>query len=254
MATAERLAHYVRPDELHLSFNFGLVLADWDLTEFRQAIDEALTSTAQVGAPSTWVLSNHDIVRHATRYGGGTVGRARARAAAMVQLALPGAAYIYNGDELGLENVELPDEVLQDPSWERSGHTERGRDGERVPLPWDGSAAPYGFTTGRPWLPMPPDWAARTVAAELADPDSTLSLYREMLRIRRARAELTHAEVTWVGAPDGCLALRRGDTLLVIANMGDVPAELPVGRVLLASGPLAASRLPPDSAVWLDVG
>ena len=102
---------------------------------------------ADVGAPCTWVLSNHDVVRHTTRYGGGALGQARGRAASLISLSLPGAAYIYNGDELGLENVELPDEVLQDPTWERSGHTDRGRDGERVPLPWSGSEPPFGFSS-----------------------------------------------------------------------------------------------------------
>ena len=252
VATTERLARYVRPDELHLTFNFGLVMTEWDLAAFRRAIDEALTASAEVGAPSTWVLSNHDIVRHVTRYGGGDLGRARARAAAMIQLSLPGAAYIYNGDELGLENVDLPDEVLQDPSWERSGHTERGRDGERVPLPWGGAEPPYGFTTGTPWLPMPDGWSGVTVEAETADPDSTLSLYQQMLAQRRSVTDLTSLDVAWVGAPDGCLAFRRGASVVVIANLGEVPAVLPAGRILLASGPVAGAVLPPNTAVWLD--
>ena len=150
----ERLARYVRPDELNLAFNFRLVQAHWGADTFRDAIDSSLSAMARVGAPCTWVLSNHDVVRHVTRYGGGALGLARGRAAALVQLSLPGAAYVYNGDELGLPNVDLPDSALQDPTWERSGHTERGRDGERVPLPWNGSAPPYGFTTGTStWLP-----------------------------------------------------------------------------------------------------
>ena len=149
VADDERLARYVRQDELNLAFNFELVIAKWGAESFRKAIDSSHEAMSAVGAPCTWVLGNHDVDRPATRYGGGDAGVARARAAALVQLSLPGAVYIYNGEELGLTNVDLPDEALLDPTWERSGHTDRGRDGERVPLPWSGDAAPYGFTTGR---------------------------------------------------------------------------------------------------------
>ncbi len=249
--SVERQVAYIRPDELHLAFNFDLVRADWAAPAFFQAIQDAMDATARVGAPNTWVLANHDIVRHATRFGGGSVGRARARAAAMIQLALPGAAYLYQGDELGLENVDLPDEALQDPAWERSGHTHRGRDGERVPMPWSGSTPPFDFTTGTPWLPMPADWAQVTVEAQLEDTGSTLSLYRRLLARRRERPELSSGTFDWIGAPDGCLAFRRGESLVAVTNFSSRPAELPHGKVLLASGPLADGDLPPDTAVWL---
>jgi alpha-glucosidase len=249
--SVERQVAYIRPDELHLAFNFDLVRADWEAPAFFQAIQDAMDATARVGAPNTWVLANHDIVRHATRFGGGPIGQARARAAAMIQLSLPGAAYLYQGDELGLENVDLPDEALQDPTWERSGHTNRGRDGERVPMPWSGSAPPFDFTTGTPWLPMPADWADVTVEAQLEDSDSTLALYRRMLAIRRERPELTSGTFDWIGAPDGCLAWRRGESFVLVANFSTAPAELPQGAVLLASGPLVDGDLPPDTAVWL---
>ena len=125
----------------------------------------------EVGAPCTWVLGNHDVDRPATRYGGGAAGVARARAAALVQLSLPGAAYIYNGEELGLANVDLPDDALRDPTWERSGHTLRGRDGERVPLPWSGDEPPFGFSTApTTWLPMPAAWAGLGVLDQAGDP------------------------------------------------------------------------------------
>src|SRR5439155_5725757 len=128
---------------------------------------------------------------------------------------LPGAVYIYSGDGLGLPNVELPDAVLQDPTWERSGHTERGRDGERVPLPWSGSAPPYGFTTGAStWLPMPDDWAALTAEAELADPESMLELYQQALALRRKTAELRNDEFAWRDGPDGCLVYQSGTGLV----------------------------------------
>lgn len=251
----ERLARYVRPDELHLTFNFRLVEAEWSAAAFTAAIDGSLTAMAEVGAPCTWVLSNHDVVRHATRYGGGAVGQARARAAALLTLSLPGAAYIYNGEELGLENVELPDEVLQDPTWERSGHTERGRDGERVPLPWEGTEPPFGFGpgSGQPWLPQPAEWRDFTVAAELEDADSTLSLYRKALQLRRALPALHGAAFQWHQAPAGCLAYRRGPGLVVALNASDVPVELPPGEVLLASAPVEGDKLPANSAVWLRV-
>jgi alpha-glucosidase len=177
---------------------------------------------------------------------------ARGRAAALVQLSLPGAAYVYEGDELGLPNADLPDWALQDPTWERSGHTERGRDGERVPMPWAGSAPLFGFTTGgSTWLPMPDDWAGVTVEAESADPDSTLALYQDALELRRKLAELRVDDFSWLDAPDGCLAYRRGQGLVVVLNAGDAPAPMPPGDVLLASGPVTGDVLPPNTAVWL---
>jgi len=252
VADDRRLALYVRPDELNLTFNFELVEAKWG--EFRPAIERSLQAMSEVGAPCTWVLANHDVDRVATRYGGGGRGRARARAAALVQLSLPGASYVYNGDELGLTNVDLPDDALQDPTWQRSGHTERGRDGERVPLPWSGTAAPYGFGEGpESWLPMPDDWAELTVQAQDADPESTLNLYRRALRLRHELAGLQGRDLTWLPAPAGCLAYRRGD-LSVWLNAGDDPVPLPAGELVLYSGSIAGpagGELPPDSAAWL---
>ena len=249
-----RLAHYVRPDELHLTFNFRLVQAPWSAYDLTEAIDGSLEAMAEVGAPCTWVLSNHDVVRHTTRYGGGAVGQARGRAAALLVLSLPGAAYLYNGDELGLENVELPDEVLQDPTWERSGHTQRGRDGERVPLPWSGTEPPFGFSSSpSTWLPMPAEWSAFTVEAQLRDPESTLGLYRRALRLRRELAELHGSSFAWLKAPEGCLAYRRGPNLVVALNAGDVPVELPPGEVLLSSSAIEGDKLPANTAVWLRV-
>jgi len=250
----ERLALYVRPDELHLVFNFRMVEAPWEAIEFQRAIDGSLMAMARVGAPCTWVLSNHDVDRVTTRYGGGAVGLARARAAALLQLSLPGAVYIYNGDELGLENVDLPDEVLQDPTWERSGHTARGRDGERVPMPWEGTAAPYGFSkSNTTWLPMPPDWKSQTVEAQLEDITSTLALYQQALALRAQTPTLATNELVWQRAPDGCLAYRRGIDFVVALNASDEPVEMPPGEVILSSGPIATEMLPPNTTVWLRV-
>ncbi|WP_375484014.1 glycoside hydrolase family 13 protein [uncultured Jatrophihabitans sp.] len=251
VADPQRLALYVRPDELNLTFNFELVVAGWGASTFRTAIDSSLAALSEVGAPCTWVLSNHDVDRVATRYGGGDLGVARARAAALVQLSLPGAVYLYNGDELGLQNVDLPDDALQDPTWERSGHTERGRDGERVPLPWSGDEPPYGFTTGTPWLPMPDDWAAVTVAAEGAHATSTLHLFQAATACRRSTmAGLPVGAVDWLDAPADCLSYRRGD-VTVLLNAGTDPVPVPDGEVLVASGPVVDGMLPPDTAVWI---
>ena len=253
----ERLARYVRPDELHLAFNFALMQASWDAAEWREAIDSSLRTMHAVGAPATWVLSNHDWVRHVTRYARGAAAAAdgvrRARAAALVQLALPGVVYLYLGDELGLPNVDLPDEVLQDPVWERSGRTERGRDGERVPLPWSGEKPPYGFTTGTTtWLPMPEGWADLTVEAQLEDPASMLSLYRSALDLRRSHPAFAGDGLEWFSCPDGCLAFRRPGGLLCALNASPSPVPLPAGTVLLSSSPLPADgTLPPDTAAWL---
>ena len=251
VADSARLARYVRPDELNLTFNFELVEAEWGAKSWHSAIDRSLAAMAAVGAPCTWVLSNHDVDRAATRFGGGPTGLARAAAAALVQLSLPGVAYLYNGDELGLENVELPDSALQDPIWERSGHADRGRDGERVPLPWAGAAPPFGFTSGAAtWLPMPTHWSDTTVAAQLSDPASMLHLYRATLRLRRAVPELRSSEFQWADdLADGCIGYRRGG-LLVMLNAGAEAVRLPAGDVVHASAPVG-ELLPPDTAAWI---
>jgi alpha-glucosidase len=251
----DAFARYVRPDELHIGFNFRLLAAEFDADSIRDAIEHSVTAVRETAAPPTWTLSNHDVPRPVTRFGGGELGLRRARAMALVEIALPGPIYLYNGEELGLPNVELPDWALQDPVWERSGHAERGRDGCRIPLPWEGACAPYGFSaTPGTWLPMPGDWADKTVEAQLENPDSTLSLYRQALELRREHEAFTGNEVEWYGAPPGCFAFRRKHSGLVCAlNTSAVPVVLPDGKLLLASGPLPSDgeTLPPDTAVWL---
>ncbi|WP_394613199.1 glycoside hydrolase family 13 protein [Lentzea sp. JNUCC 0626] len=249
----ERFAAYVRPDELHLGFNFRLVEADFDADAVRSAIEHSLGAVALSGTPATWTLSNHDVVRHVTRYGGGTAGEQRARAMTLVELALPGVIYLYNGEELGLPNVELPDWALQDPTWERSGHTERGRDGCRVPIPWEGTTPPFGFSTAvNTWLPQPNEWDHLTAEAQLEDPGSMLSLYREALEHRKSHASFAGTELEWYGAPAGCFAFRRkGGGLICALNTSGASVPLPPGQVLLSSGPMDGDQLPPDTAVWL---
>ncbi|MDP0398716.1 glycoside hydrolase family 13 protein [Tsukamurella strandjordii] len=250
----DRFAEYIRPDELHLGFNFRLAEAAWDAREIRDAIDNSLIAVESVGGIPTWTLSNHDVPREVTRYGGGSLGEARARAMILLELALPGTAFLYNGSELGLPNVDLPDDALQDPTWERSGHTERGRDGCRVPLPWQGTLPPYGFSTNPDtWLPMPADWKDLTAEAELEDLDSTLTLYRTALELRRMRPEFQGDAIEWFGSPrPGALAFRRvGGRLTCVLNASEAPVELPAGEVILASAPLVDGLLPPNASCWL---
>ncbi|QXQ15698.1 glycoside hydrolase family 13 protein [Skermania piniformis] len=250
VADNERFGRYVRPDELHLAFNFRLAEAGYDAAEFRAAITNSLAAVAPVGGIPTWTLSNHDVEREVTRYGDGPTGLARAGALALVELALPGAVFVYNGGELGLPNVDLPDEVLQDPVWERSGHTERGRDGCRVPLPWEGRLPPFGFTTGTPWLPMPTQWAAVTVEHQLSNTASMLSLYRTAIDLRRRRPECSGG-LEWYDGPPGTLTFRRTGGLTCILNAGTEPVPVPPGEILLSSGPITAGYIPPDAAAWL---
>ncbi|WP_156111985.1 alpha-amylase family glycosyl hydrolase [Prescottella defluvii] len=248
----ERFGRYIRPDELHLGFNFRLAETVFAADAVRAAIENSLDAVARVGGTPTWTLSNHDVEREVTRYGGGARGVARARAMALVELALPGAAFIYNGGELGLPNVDLPDAVLQDPTWERSGHTERGRDGCRVPVPWEGDRPPFGFsTTPDTWLPMPPQWTALTVESQLEDVDSTLSLYRAALELRARLPECSGPGIDWYGSPPGCFAFRRTGGLICVLNATDGPIELPPGTVVLSSAPLVDGLLPADSAAWM---
>jgi alpha-glucosidase len=243
------MARYVRSDELHQAFNFAWLLAPWSASAFTDVVRGTLEAVAPVEAAPTWVLSNHDVVRHPTRYGGGPRGLARARAATLTMLALPGSAYLYQGEELGLEEVDVPPEDRRDPSWFRTGKP--GRDGARVPIPWRGSRSPFGFgpAGATPWLPMPDDWERLTVATQRRDPGSTWSFYRAALRARR-RVARADAPVEIVEGRSTVLELRRGD-LTVLCNCGARPVRMPPGDVVLASGPLDGDRLPPDTAVWL---
>jgi glycosidase len=237
LADDERL--YPRPDELHLGVNFRLVLAGFDAVELRTSIDASLDTAAMADLPPTWTLSNHDVIRPATRYGDGQLGTHRARATALVELGLPGVVYLYNGEELGL------------PNW--SAHDPASRDGCRVPLPWEGAEPPFGFSAGAStWLPMPQEWAKLTVERQLEDADSTLSLYRQALDLRKTHPAFAGAELEWYGAPAGCFAYRRkGGGLVCVLNASDTAVPLPAGELLLASGSVTDRRLPPNTAAWL---
>ncbi|OLM12597.1 glycoside hydrolase family 13 protein [Pseudonocardia sp. Ae505_Ps2] len=275
----QRLARYLRPDELQTAFSFNFLTAAWLADDLRANIDDAIAENTRVGAPATWVLSNHDVCRHPSRLarkpeaGRGwnlddvialpadpELGLRRARAATLLMLALPGTAYLYQGEEFGLPEVEdIPTDRLDDPTWELSGHTLRGRDGCRVPLPWVADAPGFGFgPSGEPWLPQPAVFARHAADAQEADPDSVLHLYRDALAIRRAHPALGGGTLAWQESPEGTLALTRtsdagdgGFTCLV--NVSSAPVSLPEdAEVMLASGPLTArGEVPSDTAVWL---
>ena len=279
MPDTERFAKYLREDEMHTAFNFDFMARPWEAAELRESIDSMLAAHAPVGAPSTWVLSNHDVTRPVTRYGREdtsfafstkrfhtptnlALGLRRARAAALLSAALPGSLYVYQGDELGLPEAEsIPLESLQDPMHFRSEGVDPGRDGCRVPLPWSGTEPPYGFTpegaTSAPWLPQPTDWARLTVEAEAGDTGSMLSLYRTALSIRRSHPALGDGELTWLdgdgfGPESGVLAFSRGLGFVSVTNLSGAPVELPsYTRLLLASTPLQDGLLPSDSTAWL---
>jgi len=247
----------VRPDELHQAFAFAFLAAPWDARAWCEAATGLLDAATRTGSPVTWVVENHDVVRTPTRYGGGPRASARARAALLAVLALPGSAYLYQGQELGLPEVDVPVSARQDPAWLRSGVT---RDGARVPLPWtEAPAGVHGFSssaTAQPWLPVPEDgWGALSVAAQTRRDGSTLELCRAALSLRRR----LHAE-GWLTPDDRTTVVVQGGGLLVVdrarlrlaVNLGEVPEPLPEGDLLLATGPLDADgQLPPDTAVWL---
>jgi alpha-glucosidase len=274
---AERAARYVRPDEMQQAFNFPYLQCRWDAEALRTVITVSLEADGAVGAPTTWVMSNHDVVRHASLLGWRDTGRSpngigvddpqpdaalglrRARAAALLMLALPGSAYLYQGEELGLpEHTTLLDELRLDPIWSRSGGTQRGRDGCRVPLPWEAGRPGLGFgPTGRTWLPQPADWAGLAADVQANDPASTLALYRAAIRERRRRA-LGSGMLEWT-APDGTdarvvLSFRNGDVLVVV-NFGSTPISVPDGgTVILHSDPLPVGGVVgPDCAAWIAV-
>jgi alpha-glucosidase len=271
VAPLSKLSRWVRPDEMQQAFNFSYLETPWSAPALRGIIDESLAAFSSVGAPSTWVLSNHDVVRHASRlaltasnlqgHGIGpkspgqpepVLGLRRARAATSLMLALPGSSYLYQGEELGLpEVVDLPDAARQDPTWFRTNGERYGRDGCRVPIPWEADKPSYGFgPTDASWLPQPAQWAglARDVQEGVAG--STLELYRLALALRREH-NLGFGSVEWVpGFGEDVVAFRNG-AVTVVANLGRGPIELPAGEIALTSETLRGRTLPSDTTAWL---
>jgi len=266
----DRLALYLRTDEYHQAFDFRFMLLPWDPVVMKEAIETALAGATSVGSVPTWVLSNHDVVRHVTRYGLPSVpdardwlldgdrslldeeaGLSRGRAATLLMLALPGSAYLYQGEELGLPEVhDLPVEVLDDPVWARSGHTEKGRDGCRVPIPWSEAGESFGFGSNGSWLPQPEGWGALSATAQEGVPGSTLELYRTALEVRRTHLG-DDESLEWVESGPTAIAFRRGADMTVLVNFGQSAIPIPEGRVLVSSDDLRDGMLPAGSAVWV---
>lgn len=272
MPTVAKTARFVAPGRMHQTFNFGFLLSPWNADSLRQVITESLYEYQAVGAPSTWVLSNHDVIRHASRLalterspqGSGIgprssaqpipeLGLKRARAASALMLALPGSAYIYQGEELGLpEVVELPDDSRQDPTWFRTDGEQYGRDGCRVPLPWEAEAPASGFnTTGKSWLPQPEDWADYARGKQRNQEGSTLELYKELIKLREEH-QLGTGELIWRSIEGDNVLRFENNGVLVVSNISDSEVPLPEGEVLARSGQsLPSVTLEPDETAWI---
>lgn len=266
----ERLRRYLRPDEYHQSFNFALVEAEWDAAQWRDIVARSTATAVDVGSSPTWTLSNHDIMRPATRLGlpqpsrwrewlvdgpasalDAAAGRRRAQAAALLMLALPGSAYLYQGEELGLPEVwDLPVAVLQDPVWDRSGGTEKGRDGARVPLPWTRDGSSFGFSSDGAWLPQPDIFGLLSVEAQQQEEGSTLALYEVALRLRRQHLPADES-LDWLDLRDDVVAFSRSSGLISVTNFGNDPSTLPAGQVIVSTRPVAGRTAQGESTVWL---
>ena len=275
---ATRIARYLRPGELMNSFNFEFLGSKWDVTEIKNNINKSIEAIGAVGAPSSWVFNNHDVVRSVDRFdlglglSGGTTlerqgdvnkfnlkrGQKRARAGALLMLALPGGAYIYQGEELTLpEARDIPEDRLSDPRWKMSDYKDRGRDGCRVPLPWKSNAAgAFGFsnnaklTPADSWLPQSNNWGDYSVQVQDSDPNSSLNLYRKALEIRKSQSGLGDGPMSWVDAPEYVVAFSRPGDFYCYLNLG-ADFKLPQGaKVLVSSSPIENSILPTDTAVW----
>ncbi|WP_102157876.1 glycoside hydrolase family 13 protein [Zhihengliuella halotolerans] len=277
-----RIFRYVRDDEMQQAFNFGFLLAGWDASRIHANVVETLNEAAAVNAPATWVLSNHDTVRHSSRYGlsdptsfpkgiaagdeqpDEELGLARGRAASLIMFGLPGSAYVYQGDELGLpEHTTLPDELRQDPSFFRTNGAERGRDGCRVPMPWEADADGYGFSVdnpdGGPWLPQPESFARYAADQQVDVAGSTYELYRQSIALR-SQLGLGTGSIEWteLNDPDRGILAYRNAKVHVVANLSGEPFRLPAGAgVLVVSEESAlssdgdAETLAPNATVWL---
>ncbi|MEY3346891.1 MAG: hypothetical protein RIR40_616 [Actinomycetota bacterium] len=273
----ERIAMYVRPDELHQSFNFSFLTAKWEAKSLKAIIDKSMAEVVKVGAPPSWVWENHDVVRKTDRLDLGLQNKGkgeekygdpiklnkeralkRARAATLLELALPGGAYIYQGEELGLFEVrDIPEDRLEDPIWKMSEKTDRGRDGCRVPIPWTkNSSGAHGFSSNKnltieqSWLPQPINWGDSAVDTQQGITGSFLEMVKAALAIRRDEVGLGDGELAWLNLGEEILAFKRSGNFACIINFGK-QFELPDGKVLISSSPIAGNQLPSDTAVWM---
>ena len=251
-----RMAKWVREDEYHQTFNFGYLETPWDRNALEKVVAESLREFGKVGAPSTWVLSNHDTIRHTSKYGVPSIplhgqgigpnseqpdeamGLRKARAASAFMLGLPGGAYIYQGEELGLpEHTMLEGKYRQDPTWFRTNGEKVGRDGCRVPLPWEANGGPsFGFnTTGKSWLPAPESFKRYARDAQEGVAGSTLELYKRLIKERK---EFAMGSGEFRFAPeyssDSTLAYTNNG-VLVISNFGPDSVNVPAGKLLVTT-------------------
>jgi alpha-glucosidase len=279
VSPASRIALYLRKDELANSFNFDFLTSKWEIKDLKKNIDSSLQAIQDVGAPASWVFNNHDVVRSVDRFALGLqpgtgettldrhgdvskldleLGKKRARAGALLMLALPGGAYIYQGEELALPEVrDIPEHRLEDPRWNMSNNLDKGRDGCRVPLPWRSSSnSAFGFsgtasvTPEEAWLPQPSWWGDYSVESQDKDPASTLNMYRTALEIRHKEAGLGDGAMEWVDFGPDVLAFRRAGNFLCLVNFGS-EIKLPEGELLVSSSPIRNFSLSPDTAVWM---
>jgi len=250
-----RLARYVRPGELHQVFNFDFLLIDWDASLIRSTVERILRELKETGSPPTWALCNHDSPRVVTRL----QSSEKARALALITQALPGALYIYQGEELGLPDGEIAPEFRQDPVFIRSEGKDLGRDGARIPIPWNSKEKNFGFSTGTPWLPIPAGYVENAMDVERADPASFLELYRKSLSIRKILGLGKDIEIEWHEAPEGVIYFTRGKNFVLLSNTTDQNIDLAINdpvTIILASstGTLILGTtvtLPANTTVWL---
>ncbi|MDR1432546.1 MAG: glycoside hydrolase family 13 protein [Propionibacteriaceae bacterium] len=281
----ERRARYATSASLGQAFNFDLLRADFRAADFKQIVSENLKSAAKSGSSSTWVLSNHDVVRHASRYGlpltdpavpytgggqgptwdrdrrwlltGGKspaedrdLGLRRAKAATLFMLALPGSSYLYQGEELGLPEVaELAAADRQDPTFFRSPGFDTGRDGCRVPLPWSPTGSSLGFGDDGAHLPQPAWFAWFAASAQDGQPGSTLEFYRQAIAARKTLLGADDDTLEWLDSPPDTLHFRRGHWHC-FTNFANTPAPIPTGEVVYSSAP-PGQTVPAASTLWL---
>jgi alpha-glucosidase len=279
VSPASRIARYLRPDELANSFNFDFLTSLWEPTNLTAMINRAVDAMAEVGAPPSWVFNNHDVTRSVDRFDLGLQNRQvntlerqgdpkkldlargtkRARAGALLMLALPGGAYIYQGEELALPEVrDTPEDRLTDPIWKMSEYKDRGRDGCRVPMPWKSApSGAFGFssnaslTPDQAWLPQSSWWGSYSVESQVDVAGSTLSLYTEALAIRKSETGLGDGPMQWIDAGKDVIAFSRPGNFACYVNFGG-SIEIPIGaQVLLSSQDLPDALIPTDTAVWL---
>jgi alpha-glucosidase len=281
VSPASRIAKYVRSDELQNSFNFEMLTTLWKADQIKEKINNSIGALAEVGAPTSWVFNNHDVVRSVdrldlglTNHGDTTFSRhgdvkklniargtLRAKSATLMALALPGGTYLYQGEELGLPEVrDIPEDRLTDPRWQMSNYKDRGRDGCRVPIPWKSdSGGAFGFSSNenltlqQAWLPPSSWWGKYSAESQESDPNSTLNVYRKALAIRKNEPGLGDGAMEWIDASSQVVAFRRGEDFACYINFG-MEIELPSdSEVLHSSAPLNGNHLPTDTAVWLRV-